>query len=151
MSEREREQFEVQMRERNSFVVFSCGCGGLEVSRANFFLEVESFQAFGTLSQAKSKTAIPSNRTTASVMMRARGCPQDSLRQSPTKPRRTADTTKRISRSTLLLTLYQIGRELKGRRIACRYDRGKPYNWVACRRSAIFCKNSSTSSGFFSQ
>jgi hypothetical protein len=54
----------------------------LEVSGANFFLEVESFQALGALSQAKSATAIRSNRTTASVMMQARGCRAGSLKLS---------------------------------------------------------------------
>jgi len=47
------------------------GGGELKVSGANFFLEVESFQALGTLSQAKSTTAITSKHATTSVMMQA--------------------------------------------------------------------------------
>ena len=46
----------------------------LEVSRANFFLEEESFRALGTLSQAKSMTAITSKHATTSVMMQACRC-----------------------------------------------------------------------------
>ena len=60
------------------FVVFSCGGGDgpgeLEVSRANFFLEEESFRALGTLSQAKSMIAITSKHTRTSVMMQACRC-----------------------------------------------------------------------------
>src|SRR5438067_10459493 len=49
MSEREQEQFEAQKRVQSFFAVFSCGgrggdgLGELEVSRANFFLEEDSF------------------------------------------------------------------------------------------------------------
>ena len=50
------------------------GPGELEVSRANFFLEEESFRALGTLSQAKSMIAITSKHTRTSVMMQACPC-----------------------------------------------------------------------------
>ena len=50
------------------------GVEELEVSGANFFLEVESLQALGTLSQAKSTTAITSKDATTLVMMQACGC-----------------------------------------------------------------------------
>ena len=80
MSEREQERFEAQKRVQSFFAVFSCGgrggdgLGELEVSRANFFLEEESFRALGTLSQAKSMIAITSKHTRTSVMMQACPC-----------------------------------------------------------------------------
>ena len=62
----------------------------LEVSVANFFLEEESFQALGTLSQAKSTTAITSKHATTSVMMQACVCRAKLFEELiETKPRRT--------------------------------------------------------------
>ena len=86
MSKREREQFEAQRRVRSFFVVFSCGGGDgpgeLEVSRANFFLEEESFRALGTLSQAKSTTAITSKDAAISAIIRLVVAAQSSSRNS---------------------------------------------------------------------
>ena len=88
MSEREQEQFEAQRRVRSFFAVFSCGGRGgdgpgeLEVSRANFFLEEESFRALGTLSQAKSTTAITSKDAAISAIIRLVVAAQSSSRNS---------------------------------------------------------------------
>lgn len=79
----------------------------LEVSVANFFLEVESFQALGTLSQAKSTTAITSKHATTSVMMQACGCRAKLFEELiEIKPRKTANTTKCAIGEAFFLRLY---------------------------------------------
>ena len=87
---------------------------------ANFFVEEESFRALGTLSQAKSTTAITSKHATTSVIMQACGCRAKLFEELiEIKPRKTANTTKCANRRSLLLRLYwlltqQIGREFVG-------------------------------------
>ena len=79
----------------------------LEVSVANFFLEVEAFQALGTLSQAKSTTAITSKHATTLVMMQACGCRAKLFEKLiETKPRRTANTNKCAFGEAFFLRLY---------------------------------------------
>ena len=134
------------------------GPGELEVSRANFFLEEESFRTLGTLSQAKSTTAITSKHATTSVMMQACGCRAKLFEKLiETKARRTANTNKCAFGEAFFLRLYWIVRSSRlgvGCRAGAspaRQPRRLPYNSVVCRRSVIFCRKRSTSSGLRSQ
>ena len=87
------------------------GVEELEVSGANFFLEEESFRALGTLSQAKSMTAITSKHTRTSVMMQACRCRAKLFEKLiETKPRRTANTNKCAFGEAFFLRLYWIVR-----------------------------------------